>query len=87
MKANDISMDVLDALALKVASKIKPSIPVEIDLWDIETCANYLKREPKSFRNKYRTYAGFPKAIRINGGRPLFPAKEVVEWAMNQRGK
>jgi hypothetical protein len=70
-------------LASAVAQLVRPLIPLEIDLWDIETIARYLKREAATVRDRMACLPGFPKAIRLPTTRgkaqPLYNAREVID--------
>lgn len=65
---------------------MRPTIPIEVALWDYEAIGAYLVRNPERVRTHIATQPGFPKPIRlptINGtlGQPLFKAREVIAWA------
>ncbi|MFS2015040.1 hypothetical protein ACEN88_00495 [Massilia sp. CT11-108] len=66
-------------------------IPLEVDLWDTEHIARYLKRSYSTVRDKILPLSSFPKAIRIrtaNGtGHPLYKAREVIQWAESLQEK
>lgn len=84
-------VDLIERLAEAVAARVKPSIPLAIDLWDIATIAQYLKREPQVVRERMACLPSFPKAIRLptKTGRahPLYNAKEVIAWAQSYQEK
>lgn len=67
------------------------NIPVEVDLWDTEHIAAYLKRSYATVRDKILPLPSFPKPIRIqtaNGtGHPLYKAREVIAWAESLQQK
>ena len=66
-------------------------IPVEVDLWNTETIALFLKRNTAVVRERITPMPGFPKAIRIpttqGRAQPLYKASEVIEWALSHREK
>ncbi|MYN29207.1 hypothetical protein [Duganella levis] len=82
---NDIEF--VDRLAHALAVYVRPAIPLSIDLWDIATIAQYLKRDPQVVRERMACLPGFPKAIRLptktGRAQPLYNAKEVIDWAQS----
>lgn len=84
-------VDLIERLAEAVAARVKPSIPLAIDLWDIATIAQYLKREPQVVRERMACLPSFPKAIRLptktGRAQPLYNAKEVIAWAQSYQEK
>jgi hypothetical protein len=74
--------EILAAILQKLSEK---SIPVEVDLWDTEHIAAYLKRSYSTVRDKVLPLPSFPRPIRLqtaNGtGYPLYKAREVIRWA------
>lgn len=76
-------------LADALAKQLRPGIPVSIDLWDVATIAQFLKRSDAAVRERICALPDFPKAIRLpsQGGRghPLWKATEVIAWAEKYR--
>lgn len=74
--------ELLAAILQKLSEK---TIPVEIDLWDTEHIAAYLKRSYSTVRDKIIVRPDFPRPIRLNPTRershPLYKAREVIQWA------
>lgn len=74
--------ELLAAILQKLTERI---IPIEVDLWDTEHIAAYLKRSYSTVRDKVLPLPSFPKPIRLqtsNGtGHPLYKAREVIRWA------
>lgn len=74
--------EILAAILQKLSEK---SIPIEIDLWDTEHIAAYLKYSYSTVRDKILPLPSFPKPICIrtaNGsGLPRYKARDVVKWA------
>lgn len=74
--------ELLAAILQKLTEK---AIPVEVDLWDTEHIAAYLKRSYTTVRDKIIVRPDFPKAIKINRNQerahPLYKAREVIQWA------
>jgi len=44
---------------------MRPSIPLTVDLWDIVTVAQYVKRDTKLTQERIVVLPDFPKAIRL----------------------
>jgi len=85
-------VELVEKLAHALADKLRPSIPLAVDLWDVSTVAQYLKRDVRVARERIVCLPDFPKAIRLpssNGGRahPLWKAAEVITWAEKYREK
>jgi hypothetical protein len=87
-------MEMLERLAASIAAnlvRIAPRVPLEVQLWDVETIAAYLKRSPASTRDRIVCLTDFPKVIRLPGerpgqrSRPLWKAIEVIRWAESYR--
>jgi hypothetical protein len=74
--------EILAAILQKLSEK---SIPLEVDLWDTEHIAAYLKYSYSTVRDKILPLPSFPKPICIrtaNGaGLPRYKAREVIKWA------
>jgi hypothetical protein len=54
--------NLIDQLAKAIAKHIRPTIPLNIALWDIETVADYLKRDVTSVRQRFACLPDFPAA-------------------------
>ena len=84
----DDEKEILKAILQKLTEK---KIPLEVDLWDTEHIAAYLKRSYSTVRDKIIVRPDFPKPIRINQNKershPLYKAREVIEWAESQQEK
>jgi hypothetical protein len=74
--------EILAAILQKLSEK---SIPVEVDLWDTEHIAAYLKRSYTTVRDTIIVRPDFPKPIKLNPTKermhPLYKAREVIKWA------
>ncbi len=83
--------ELIEKLAAAVAESIRPAIPLSIDLWDIETIAAFLKRNPQVVRERMACLPDFPKAIRLpttkGRAQPLYNAKEVITWVQSYQEK
>lgn len=87
MGASDI--DIIKQLT-NTLERMQVPLPVEIDLWDVEAIARYLKRSYSTVRDHIIVQPSFPKAIRLPGkGRsyPLYKAREVIAWAESHQSK
>lgn len=78
-------------IAEEVAVRLRPAIPLSVDLWDIAIIAEFLKRDPQVVRERMACMPSFPKAIRLptkNGrAHPLYKAKEIIEWTEKFRDR
>lgn len=77
--------ELIDRLATELATRIRPSIPLNIDLWDIDTIAQYMKMSTTSVRERFACLPDFPAAIRLPSkmgkrAHPLYKASEVIAW-------
>jgi hypothetical protein len=84
--------DLIARLAAELAKQLRPSLPIEIDLWDIATIATYLKRSESVVRERMACLPDFPKAIRLPStrsvrGQALYRAKEIIQWASRYQDK
>jgi hypothetical protein len=74
--------EILAAILQKLSERL---IPVEVDLWDTEHVALYLKRSYTTVRDKIIVRPDFPRPINLNRTKershPLFKAREVIKWA------
>lgn len=81
----ETDIDLINRLATALAKQIRPSIPLEVDLWDIATIAAVLKRSEAQVRERMACLPDFPKAVRLPSstgarGQALYWAKEVLAW-------
>lgn len=86
--------EVMTKLADLIGKHLKPAIPIDIDLWDVATIAQWMKRSEDQVRERVVCLPDFPKAIRLpttgekqSRGRPLWKAVEVMAWAEKYRDK
>jgi len=84
-------VELVEKLAHALSERMRPSIPLAIDLWDIATVAQYLKRDTKVTRERIVVLPDFPKAIRLPTAKgrahPLYKAAEVIAWAEGHQEK
>jgi hypothetical protein len=78
--------EILAAILQKLSEKAtQAAIPVDVDLWDTEHIAAYLKRSYTTVRDKIIVRPDFPRPIKINPtqerSHPLYKAREVIRWA------
>lgn len=84
--------DETEALLKAILHKLtEHMIPVEVDLWDTEHIARYLKYSYTTVRDKIIVRPDFPRPILINRGgtraHPLYKAREVIQWAESLQEK
>ncbi len=89
---NTSDSNFIDQLACALAKHIKPTIPLNIDLWDINTIAEYLKRDSATVRERLACLPDFPRAVRLPSAKghkaqPLYKAIEVISWVEKYREK
>lgn len=82
--------DLVNALIEKIATLSKPSIAVDVALWDVATIANYLHRSESVVRERVVCAPSFPAAIRLPNAtgqkmQPLWEAHEVIAWARSHK--
>lgn len=75
--------DLIARLAAELAKQLRPTLPIEIDLWDIAT---YIKQSESVVRERMACLPDSPKAIRLPStrsmrGQALYRAKEAIQWA------
>lgn len=80
-----LDTNIIDMLAAAVARQVRPTIPIDIALWDIATIAAFLNRSEAQVRERMACLPDFPKAIRLPSanaarGHALYKAKEVIAW-------
>jgi hypothetical protein len=77
--------DLIEKLAEAVAGRILPPVPRDIELWDFEAIAAYLRRSVRTVREDIAVLPSFPKPITLPTARgkahPLYKAVEVIGWA------
>ena len=78
--------NIIERLAAEIAKNVRPSVPFEVDLWDSQIVASYLKMDRDNFSRRIACLPDFPEAIRLpseTGGRghPRWKAVDVVKWA------
>jgi hypothetical protein len=80
--------DLIDRIADAVADRIKPMFPFDVELWNVERVAAYFNRTVPILKRSITCKPSFPKAVKVNKeARPLYFAKEVVEWARSCQGR
>lgn len=80
-----IEAEFVEKIADAISKLARPAIPLSIDLWDIATIAQYLKRDTQVVRERIAVVPSFPRPIRLPAvkGRahPLYKAAEIIAWA------
>lgn len=51
--------------SVELAVRLRTRLPVNTDLWDVATIAQYLKRDPNAMRARICCLPDFPQAIRL----------------------
>lgn len=70
----------VEKLAHALSERMRPSILLAMDLWDIATVAQHLKRNTKVTRERVVVLPDFLKAIRLStakGGAPPYPLQST----------
>ena len=70
---------------LRDALALMPRMPVQQQLWCSADVAEYLRCSMRHATERIVCLPSFPPAVRINGGRPLWEAREVMEWALSHK--
>lgn len=75
----------LEALGREIAARLD-----EEALWDAKDCGAYFKRSARYFQARYASIKDFPEPIQLptetgGKGQPLWPRREVIDWAMTHR--
>jgi hypothetical protein len=82
--------ELIERLAAAVADRVKPTFSQEVELWDMEIVAQYLRRNIATVRKQYACLPSFPKAIRLPAtgtAQALYNASEVIVWAQRHKEK
>jgi hypothetical protein len=83
--------DLITKLIEMVSQHVKPSIPINIALWDNARVAEYLCRDHAVVRDRISAMPTFPRAIRLptakGKGHPLYKASEIIKWAEKYQDK
>ena len=81
-------MSAEEMLAALLKKLSEPSIPVQVDAWDTECIARYMKRSANTVRREVVVQPSFPKPMRLPGAgksQALYKAREVIAWLESQR--
>lgn len=82
-------MEDIEKIADAVAARIKPAIPVDVDLWSAKELGAYFKVSERQARDRIAAMPGFPQPLRLPSptGRahPRWKAAEVIAWAEGLR--
>lgn len=95
-------VDIIERLVDAIEKRIRPALPLDVQLWNLEIIGAYLQRSPRVVGERIVTLPGFPKAIRLPAasprkdedgephkgkGLPLWKASEVIAWTEGHRDK
>ena len=87
----NIETDLVVQLTAALEKLAKPSIPLEVDMWNFEMIGAYLKKNPATVRDRMACLPDFPKAHRLPTSRgrsqPLYNALEIIDWVKSYREK
>lgn len=83
----------LDDLARQIADRVRPAVPIEYAVWDVQDVAGYLRKSPQVVRERIVCIPDFPRPIRtpstrggkISSGHPTWKAIEVIRWNEGHR--
>lgn len=78
--------NLIERLAAEIAGRIAPPVPINIDLWDAERIAAYLKVSARQVSERYACRPDFPRPICLptsTGAHQIrrWKAPEVIAWA------
>lgn len=84
--------DIIEQLAIAIATHIGRRIPLAVDLWSVAEIATFLKVSHSQVREQYACLPDFPLAIRLPSGgsrkgHPRYKAVEVIAWAQKYQEK
>lgn len=83
----------LTDLAHAIAESMRPTLPLDIDLWSADEIAAYVKMTPRYVAEHLVMHPSFPRpiyfptGIKSKGGRRRYKASEVIEWAESWQEK
>lgn len=78
----------LSALAAEIVKLMPPPIPIEVAMWDGDMIAAYMRRNPRTVKERIVMDPSFPKAYRITtNAHPLWKASEVIAWVEQHKEK
>ncbi|MCY0858625.1 hypothetical protein [Cupriavidus sp. D39] len=86
-------LDLIEHLADEVAKRMKPAVPLSVQLWSAKIIGGYLQRSPAAVMERIVTLPDFPRPIRLptqregSKGQPLWEAAEVIAWARSHKEK
>jgi len=83
--------DLIEQLAAAVAMRVRPAVPLEVELWTVTDIGNYLKVAPNKVVERYASLPDFPRRIELptSEGRKSHPrwiAREVIRWVEGYAG-
>ena len=76
-----------DKLADAIAERITAanSVPLELQIWSAERCAEYLNHSDRTFKERISKHHSFPRAVRMPSekglGKCCYYAKDIIEGA------
>lgn len=80
-------VELIEQLAEAVHKKVALSVPFEVELWTVEQVSGYFHKTVSAAKRSVLCKSSFPRPVKTDKiARPMYFAKEVVEWAREHRG-
>lgn len=81
----------IEQLAVAVASRVRPAIPLDVELWTVTDVGAYLKVAPNKVVERYASLPDFPKRIELPTAQgrkthPRWRARDVIRWVEGYSG-
>lgn len=81
--------ELIDQLVQAIQAR---AIPMDVDLWDADGVAGYLKVQRRTVLEVFAPRPDFPAAIRLptrgsGPGAPRWKASKVIEWAESRQDR
>ena len=89
--SKEVDMEAIDynKLAEAIAERLSRQVSVEVALWNVDECADYLKQARRTFSNKTSKNHSFPASINVPNGvggksQSCWYAHEVIQWVRDK---
>lgn len=80
-------IELIEQLAEGVTQRLAPKFPFDVELWSVERVSAYFNKAVPVAKRSILCKPSFPRPVKTDkGARPMYFAKEVVEWAKDHRG-
>jgi len=88
---NAPELNLIEQLANAVAIRVRPTVPLDVELWTVADVGSYLKVAPNKVVERYASLPDFPKRIELPTaqGRKTHPrwlARDVIRWVEGYAG-